>query len=111
MLGASVLPTERIAHVGARELAALRAAYVGSESKMRRTRIEHMSAGLPLKADIARRGWDGRKVPFAHICRHSNSSGRHNPRSHELSQMIKKKLYNRTQGAVLHSHDGDRIIM
>ena len=34
-------------------------------SKMRRTRIEHMSAGLPLKPDIARRGWHGRKVPTA----------------------------------------------
>ena len=33
--------------------------------KMRRTRIEHMSAGLPLKPDIARRGWHGRKVPAA----------------------------------------------
>ena len=50
-------------------------------------------------------------LPFADICRHSTSRGRHNPRSHELSQMIKKKLYNGTQGAVLHSHDGDRIIM
>ena len=30
---------------------------------MRRTRIEHMSAGLPPKADIAQRGWNGRKVP------------------------------------------------
>ena len=32
---------------------------------MRRTRIEHMSAGLFPKADIARRGWHGRKVPIA----------------------------------------------
>jgi hypothetical protein len=31
--------------------------------KMRRTRIEHMSAGLPLITDIALRGWHGRKVP------------------------------------------------
>ena len=31
--------------------------------KTRRTRIEHMSAGLPLITDIARRGWHGRKVP------------------------------------------------
>ena len=30
---------------------------------MRRTRIEHMSAGLPPITDIARRGWHGRKVP------------------------------------------------
>ena len=28
-----------------------------------KTRNEHMSAGLPLMADIARRGWHGRKVP------------------------------------------------
>ena len=31
--------------------------------KLRRTRIEHMSAGLPLITDIALRGWHGRKVP------------------------------------------------
>ena len=30
---------------------------------MRRTRVEHMSAGLPLITDIALRGWHGRKVP------------------------------------------------
>jgi hypothetical protein len=35
--------------------------------KMRRTRIEHMSAGLPLITDIALRGWHGRKVPTAVI--------------------------------------------
>ena len=35
--------------------------------KMRRTRIEHMSAGLPLITDIARRGWHGRKVPIGDI--------------------------------------------
>ena len=35
--------------------------------KMRRTLIEHMSAGLPLKADIAQRGWHGRKVPKGDI--------------------------------------------
>jgi hypothetical protein len=29
---------------------------------MRRTRIEHMLAGLPPITDIARRDWDGRKV-------------------------------------------------
>ena len=34
-----------------------------SRVKMRRTRIEHMSAGLPLITDIALRGWHGRKVP------------------------------------------------
>jgi hypothetical protein len=34
---------------------------------MRRTRIEHMSAALPLKPDIARRGWHGRKVPIGDI--------------------------------------------
>jgi hypothetical protein len=31
---------------------------------MRRTRIEPMSAGPPQIADIARRGWHGRKVPL-----------------------------------------------
>jgi hypothetical protein len=30
-------------------------------------RIEHMSAGLPPKADIAQRGWHGRKVPTGDI--------------------------------------------
>src|SRR6476620_5939246 len=35
--------------------------------KMRRTRIEHMSAGLPPITDIARRGWHGRKVPTPDI--------------------------------------------
>jgi hypothetical protein len=30
-----------------------------------------MSAGLPLKADIAQRGWHGRKVPDSDInCQH-----------------------------------------
>ena len=33
--------------------------------KMRRTRIEHMSAGLPLITDIALRGWHGSFVPIA----------------------------------------------
>jgi hypothetical protein len=37
--------------------------------KMRRTRIEHMSAGLPPIMDIARRGWHGRKVLTAVIGR------------------------------------------
>ena len=36
--------------------------------KMRRTRNEHMSAGLPPISDIARRGWHGRKVPGSDIC-------------------------------------------
>ena len=31
--------------------------------KMRKPRNEHMSAGLLPIADIARRGWDGRRVP------------------------------------------------
>jgi hypothetical protein len=31
--------------------------------KMRRTRIEHMSAGLSPITDIAQRGWHGREVP------------------------------------------------
>ena len=39
--------------------------------KMRRTRIEHMSAGPPQIADIARRGWHGRKVPTSGLCRRS----------------------------------------
>ena len=43
--------------------------------KMRRTLIEHMSAGLPLKADIAQRGWHGRKVPQAAVSRCSNLPG------------------------------------
>ena len=34
---------------------------------MRRTRIEHMSAGLPPIADIARRGWHGSFVPRTDI--------------------------------------------
>jgi ABC-type uncharacterized transport system substrate-binding protein len=38
-----------------------------SRVKMRRTRNEHMSAGLPPITDIARRGWHGRKVPTAVI--------------------------------------------
>ena len=41
------------------------AALVNGAHKMRRTRIEHMSAGPPQIADIARRGWHGRKVPTA----------------------------------------------
>ena len=41
--------------------------------KMRRTRIEHMSAGLPPITDIARRGWHGRKVPTADVVAFVNS--------------------------------------
>ena len=41
--------------------------------KMRRTRIEHMSAGLPAITDIARRGWNGRKVPKPVVSGRSNS--------------------------------------
>ena len=37
--------------------------------KMRRTRIEHMSAGLPPITDIGRRGWHGRKVPEPAVSR------------------------------------------
>ena len=40
---------------------------------MRRTRIEHMSAGLPPITDIARRGWHGRKVPTADVVAFVNS--------------------------------------
>ena len=40
--------------------------------KMRRTHIEHMSAGLPLKPDIVWRGWHGRKVPSTAVSRCSN---------------------------------------
>jgi hypothetical protein len=36
---------------------------------MRRTRIEYMSAGLPLITDIALRGWHGRKVPLSAVSR------------------------------------------
>jgi hypothetical protein len=35
--------------------------------KMRKSRNEHMSAGLPQIADIARRSWHGRKVPARDI--------------------------------------------
>ena len=35
--------------------------------KMRRTRIEHMSAGLPPITDIARRGWHGRKSAISRL--------------------------------------------
>jgi hypothetical protein len=37
--------------------------------KLRRTHIEHMSAGLPPIADIAWRGWHGTKVPKAVVSR------------------------------------------
>jgi hypothetical protein len=42
---------------------------------MRRTRIEHISAGLPPITDIARRDWDGRKVPGIDIPRVSLRRG------------------------------------
>ena len=42
---------------------------------MRRARIEHMSAGLPLITDIALRGWHGRKVPGTDIPRVSLRRG------------------------------------
>ena len=35
----------------------------GDSTKMRKPRNEHMSAGVPRITDIARRGWDGRRVP------------------------------------------------
>jgi hypothetical protein len=38
-------------------------AHVRIGSKMRKPRNEHMSAGFPPIADIARRGCHGRKVP------------------------------------------------
>ena len=41
--------------------------------KMRRTRIEHMSAGLPPITDITRRGRHGRKVPGSDICNAAKS--------------------------------------
>jgi hypothetical protein len=42
---------------------------------MRRTRIEHMSAGLPPITDITRRDWDGRKVPNPEVgCAYSITS-------------------------------------
>ena len=44
-------------------------------TKMRRTRIEHMSAGLPPIAAIAQRGWHGRKVPAIDIPRVSLRRG------------------------------------
>jgi hypothetical protein len=34
---------------------------------MRKPRCERMSAGLPPIADIARRGWHGRRVPIAAV--------------------------------------------
>jgi len=55
MLGASVLPTEKIAHIGAGELAALRdfnPAYVGSGSRTDKTHCEHNESGYPSIADI-----------------------------------------------------------
>src|SRR3954451_24479589 len=42
--------------------------------KMRRTRIEHMSAGLPPITEIARRGWHGRKVPKPAVSSRSKTS-------------------------------------
>src|SRR4051794_41934268 len=41
---------------------------------MRRTRIEHMSAGLPPITDIGRRGWHGRKVPEPAVSRCSEQT-------------------------------------
>ena len=41
--------------------------------KMRKPRNEHMSAGLPPIADIARRGQHGRKVPIPDLSRCSNA--------------------------------------
>jgi len=41
--------------------------------KMRKPRNEHMSAGMPSIADIARRGWHGRKMPLATIRNAANS--------------------------------------
>src|SRR5205823_5462979 len=63
-----VLPTERIAHSVVQETYC--AARFGEglwqlRVKMRRTRVEHMSAGLHPIADIARRDWHGREVPQA----------------------------------------------
>jgi hypothetical protein len=40
---------------------------VSNGVKMRKPRSGHISAGLPLIADIARRGWQGRKVPHSDI--------------------------------------------
>jgi hypothetical protein len=39
---------------------------------MRKPRNEHMSSGVPSIADIARRGWHGRKVPTTDSCSAAN---------------------------------------
>ena len=39
---------------------------------MRKSHSEHFSTAVPQKADIARRGWHGRKVPKAAVSRRSN---------------------------------------
>jgi hypothetical protein len=41
--------------------------------KMRKTRNEQMSAGLPPIADITRRSWHGRKVPIPVVSRCSKN--------------------------------------
>jgi hypothetical protein len=39
--------------------------------KMRKSHSEHFSTAVPQKADIAQRGWHGRKVPQAAVCNRS----------------------------------------
>ena len=48
--------------------------------KMRITLSEHMSAGLPLKADNAQRGWHGRKVPKPAVSNRSKEQSIRSPR-------------------------------
>jgi hypothetical protein len=43
---------------------------------MRKSHSEHFSTAVPQKADIARRGWHGRKVPKAVVSRCSNMRAR-----------------------------------
>ncbi len=45
-----------------------------AQGKMRRTRNEHMSAGLPPVTDITQRGWNGRKVPICGQMHRNNQS-------------------------------------
>ena len=79
---------------------------------MRRTRIEHMSAGLPLKADIARRGWDGRKVPQAVIAQMRCPSLRFEPRAKKSCRPLLEQFRPRVRNeaiAVWHLYARKRL--
>jgi hypothetical protein len=66
---------------------------------MRKSHSEHFSTAVPQKADIARRGWHGRKVPgtevahlFDHLVRDREQRRRHGEAERLRSRKVDDEL-------------------